>query len=374
MKVLSIFGTRPECIKMAPVIKKLKQEPRIESRVCVTAQHRQMLDQVLDLFQIRPDVDLNIMVDNQGLEETGAAILLQLKPVFEKHSPDLVLVQGDTSTTIYGALAAFYAHIPVAHVEAGLRTGDKSNPWPEEMNRRVTSLVADLHFAPTDQASENLLTDGIDPGDIIVTGNTVIDALLNVSGIIDTDPYLIAKLEKQFAFLASDRRILLVTGHRRENFGQPFEHLCLGLRELATRSDVQIVYPVHLNPRVKEPVERILGGVQHIHLIDPLDYAAFVYLMRTSYLIITDSGGVQEEAPTLGKPVLVVREKTERPEGVAAGTAKLAGTSTERIVKEASLLLDTQDEYEKMARTHNPYGDGRASQRIVKRIIDDYAT
>lgn len=373
IKVLSIFGTRPECIKMAPVIKKLKQEPRIESRVCVTAQHRYMLDQVLDLSQIKPDVDLNIMMDNQGLTEIGAAILSGLKPVLEEYQPDLVLVQGDTSTTFFAALAAFYQQVPVGHVEAGLRTGDMSAPWPEEMNRRVASILAGLHFAPTEQSRDNLLREGIESENILVTGNTVIDALLDAVQLIDNSPQLLSKFKEQYSALEPHRRTLLVTGHRRESFGKQFEDICYGLLEISRREDVQIVYPVHLNPNVQRPVKRILGDAQNVHLIGPLDYLPFVYLMRESFLILTDSGGVQEEAPSLEKPVLVMREKTERPEGVAAETAKLVGTSTERIVEEVSLLLDSQDEYEKMARAHNPYGDGHASQRIVKRILDDYA-
>ena len=373
IKVLSIFGTRPECIKMAPVIKKLKQEPRIESRVCVTAQHRYMLDQVLDLSQIKPDVDLNIMMDNQDLTEVGAAILSGLKPVLEEYQPDLVLVQGDTSTTFFAALAAFYQQVPVGHVEAGLRTGDMSAPWPEEMNRRVASILAGLHFAPTEQSRDNLLREGIESENILVTGNTVIDALLDAVQLIDNSPQLLSKFKEQYSALEPHRRTLLVTGHRRESFGKQFEDICYGLLEISRREDVQIVYPVHLNPNVQRPVKRILGDAQNVHLIGPLDYLPFVYLMRESFLILTDSGGVQEEAPSLEKPVLVMREKTERPEGVAAETAKLVGTSTERIVEEVSLLLDSQDEYEKMARAHNPYGDGHASQRIVKRILDDYA-
>lgn len=373
IKVLSIFGTRPECIKMAPVIKKLKQEPRIESRVCVTAQHRYMLDQVLDLSQIKPDVDLNIMMDNQGLTEVGVAILAGLKPVLEEYQPNLVLVQGDTSTTFFAALAAFYQQVPVGHVEAGLRTGDISAPWPEEMNRRVTSILAGLHFAPTEQSRDNLLREGIEPESILVTGNTVIDALLDVIQLIDSSPQLLSKFKEQFSFLEPRRRTILVTGHRRESFGKRFENICYALLEMSRREDVQIVYPAHLNPNVQKPVKRILDAAQNVHLIEPLDYLSFVYLMKESFLILTDSGGVQEEAPSLGKPVLVMREKTERPEGVAAGTAQLVGTSTERIVEQVSLLLDAQDEYEKMASTHNPYGDGHASQRIVKRIIDDYA-
>lgn len=373
IKVLSIFGTRPECIKMAPVIKKLEQESRIESRVCVTAQHRYMLDQVLDLSQTKPDVDLNIMMDNQDLTEIGVAILSGLKPVLEEYQPDLVLVQGDTSTTFFAALAAFYQQVPVGHVEAGLRTGDMSAPWPEEMNRRVASILAGLHFAPTEQSRDNLLREGIEPESILVTGNTVIDALLDAVQLIDNSAQLLSKFKEQYSALEPHRRTILVTGHRRESFGKRFEDICYALLEISKREDVQIVYPVHLNPNVQRPVKRILGDAQNVHLIGPLDYLPFVYLMRESFLILTDSGGVQEEAPSLDKPVLVMREKTERPEGVAAETAKLVGTSTERIVEEVSLLLDSQDEYEKMARAPNPYGDGHASQRIVKRILDDYA-
>ncbi len=357
---------------MAPVIKELKQEPRIESRVCVTAQHRYMLDQVLDLSQIKPDVDLNIMVDNQGLMEIGTAILSGLKPVLEEYQPDLVLVQGDTSTTLFAALAAFYQQVPVGHIEAGLRTGDMSAPWPEEMNRRVTSILAGLHFAPTKQARDNLLQEGIEPGSILVTGNTVIDALLDVIQLIDSSPQLLSTFKEQFSFLEPRRRTILVTGHRREIFGKRFENICYALLEISRREDIQIVYPAHLNPNVQKPVKRILDAAQNVHLIEPLDYFSFVYLMKESFLILTDSGGVQEEAPSLGKPVLVMREKTERPEGVAAGTAQLVGTSTERIVEQVALLLDAEDEYEKMARAHNPYGDGHAARRIVKRILDDY--
>ena len=370
-KVLTIFGTRPEAIKMAPVVNKLAQKDMIESKVCVTAQHREMLDSVLTLFDIQPHYDLNIMQDNQGLADITIAVLHKLERVLKEFAPHLVLVQGDTTTTFVASLAAFYQKIKVGHVEAGLRTGDMMAPWPEEMNRKLTSGLADLHFAPTEISKKNLLKENVDPVRILVTGNTVIDALVEIVARIDGDPSLARTLASQFPYLDPDRRLILVTGHRRESFGERFRCICYSLMELSRLEDVQIVYPVHLNPNVQKPVHSILGNLPNIHLIEPLDYLPFVYLMKQSYLILTDSGGVQEEAPSLGKSVLVMRDKTERPEGVAAGTVKLVGTTTENIVKEVSLLLDSREEYQKMVRAHNPYGDGRAAERIVARVIDE---
>lgn len=379
--ILTIFGTRPEAIKMAPVIKELERHPEsFKSIVCVTAQHRQMLDQVLELFEIKPDYDLNLMQPGQNLFDITANVLRGLKPVLEEVRPDLVLVHGDTTTTMAASLAAFYCNVPVGHVEAGLRTGNKHAPFPEEINRRVAGVVADLHFAPTETARQNLLREGVPTDSIHVTGNTVIDALLMTVNKIK-DKNLGAKivadlikcfpsLEGVFSRLASrDSRLVLVTGHRRENFGEGFENICLALKEIAdTHPDVEIIYPVHLNPNVQEPVRRILSNHQRIHLIAPLDYLPFVYLMDISYLIITDSGGVQEEAPSLGKPVLVMRETTERPEAVEAGTVRLVGTDGRQIVSEAARLLDERISCEVMTRAHNPYGDGTAANRIVERL------
>jgi UDP-N-acetylglucosamine 2-epimerase (non-hydrolysing) len=368
LKVLSVFGTRPEAIKMAPVIKELEKYPhRFESVVCVTAQHRQMLDQVLELFEIRPNYDLDIMKPGQDLFDVTCNVLQGLKPVLDKEKPDIVLVHGDTTTTMAASLAAFYSHIRVGHVEAGLRTGNKQAPFPEEVNRCVTGVLADLHFAPTERAQGNLLAEGVPGKAITVTGNTVIDALLTVADRVHHDAALRSRFEAQFSFLDPAKRLILVTGHRRENFGDGFERICYALAEIAeTVPDVEILYPVHLNPNVQEPVRRILGASPRIHLIQPLDYLPFVYLMERSYLIVTDSGGVQEEAPSLGKPVLVMRDTTERPEAVEAGTVKLVGANRERIVSEALLLLNDSAAYETMRRAHNPYGDGRAASRIVE--------
>jgi UDP-N-acetylglucosamine 2-epimerase (non-hydrolysing) len=380
-KVLFVFGTRPEAIKMAPVIKELQRHPEhFDTRVCVTAQHRQMLDQVLELFAIVPDFDLDIMKPGQGLTDVTCNVLLGLAPVLEGLRPDVVLVHGDTTTTMAASLAAFYAGIPVAHVEAGLRTGNKRAPFPEEINRRVTGCLADIHFAPTEQARQNLLHEGVSDATIHVTGNTVIDALLMVQEKLSEgdlgaqiEQDLVVRnprLEKVFdpsLFTIHPSRIILVTGHRRENFGDGFENICLALKEIAgAHDDVEIIYPVHLNPNVQEPVKRILADVPNVHLIEPLDYLPFIWLMDRSYLIITDSGGVQEEAPSLGKPVLVMRETTERPEAVQAGTVKLVGTDRERIVAEAAELLRNQDAYERMSHAHNPYGDGLAVKRIAE--------
>ena len=365
-KVMVVFGTRPEAIKMAPVVKALRQTPGIEPLVAVTAQHRQMLDQVLDLFDIKPDDDLDLMQANQGLPDLFARMLTGMSAVIERRKPDLMLVHGDTSTTLAASLAAFYAQVPVGHVEAGLRTGNMQAPWPEEMNRRLTAPLAALHFAPTQRAHDNLLAEGVPAERIHVTGNTVIDALLDVTRMIEADPGLQARLDAAFPFLDPNRRLFLVTGHRRENFGEGFENICRALADIASTRDVQLVYPVHLNPNVQQPVKRLLGGLDNIHLIEPLDYLPFVRLMSRAHLIITDSGGIQEEAPSLGKPVLVMRETTERPEAVEASTVLLVGTDRERITAEALRLLDDSADYESMAKAHNPYGDGHASERIAQ--------
>ena len=370
IKILSVFGTRPEAIKMAPVIKALEKHPdRFESVVCVTAQHRQMLDQVLELFAIRPDYDLNIMKHGQDLFDITCNVLQGLKPVLEKERPDMVLVHGDTTTTMAASIASFYCRTRVGHVEAGLRTHDKFAPFPEEINRRVAGAVADLHFAPTDASRQNLLREGVAADAIFVTGNTVVDALLAISERINSDPAVAGRFGREFSFLDPAKRLILVTGHRRENFGTGFEQICHALADIALAyPDVEVLYPVHLNPNVQEPVRRILGreGLDNVHLIEPVDYLPFVYLMNRSYLIITDSGGVQEEAPSLGKPVLVMRETTERPEAVVAGTVKLVGTDRERIVAEAALLLNDGHAYRAMSLAHNPYGDGQAAGRIIK--------
>ena len=349
---------------MAPVIQALRQVKGIETRVCVTAQHRQMLDQVLHLFDIRPDHDLNLMQPGQDLTDLTANVLQGLRPVLAMEQPDLVLVHGDTTTTLAAALAAYYQRIPVGHVEAGLRTGNIYAPWPEEMNRRIAGAITTVHFAPTARARDNLLREGVGEEQIHVTGNTVIDALFNVVEKARANP----DLQGHFPFLNPARRTLVVTGHRRESFGDGFQRICRALGRLAERSDVQIVYPVHLNPNVLGPVRDALGSRDNVHLIEPLDYLPFVALLDRADLIITDSGGVQEEAPSLGKPVLVIRETTERPEAVEAGTVRLVGTDEERIVGEATRLLDDPQAYAAMSRAHNPYGDGQAASRIVKVI------
>jgi UDP-N-acetylglucosamine 2-epimerase (non-hydrolysing) len=367
IKILSIFGTRPEAIKMAPVISELKQQSSyIDSRVCVTGQHRQMLDQVLSLFDISPEYDLNIMKPGQSLTEITSNVLAGLEPILKEFSPDVVLVHGDTTTSMAASLASYYQKISVGHVEAGLRTGDIYSPWPEEMNRRVASVISDLHFAPTEKSRKNLLNEGVADIQILVTGNTVIDALLNVEKKLHENANLQEEMAQRFSFLDPGKRLILVTGHRRENFGSGFERICEALKTIAENyADVEIIYPVHLNPNVKLPVNRILGEVDGIFLIEPQDYLPFVYLMTRSYLIITDSGGVQEEAPSLGKPVLITRDTTERPEAIEAGTVRLVGTNPRRIISEASSLLDNADAYEMMSKSHNPYGDGLAARRIV---------
>lgn len=370
-KVLSVFGTRPEAIKMAPVIAELKRFPqRIDSRVCVTAQHRQMLDQVLTIFNICPEYDLNIMQPGQSLADVTCYVLKGLEPILKEFKPDIVLVHGDTTTTMATSLAAYYQKIAVGHVEAGLRTGDIYSPWPEEVNRQLTSVICCHHFAPTEQSRKNLLKEGIEDKFIVVTGNTVIDALLTIVDKLHKSNELQHEMARRFNFLNADKRLLLVTGHRRENFGKGFERICDALKTIIqAHDDVEIVYPVHLNPNVLNPVNQILGGVDRIHLIEPLDYLPFIYLMSRSYLIITDSGGVQEEAPSLGKPVLVIRDTTERPEAVDAGTVRLVGMNSSRITSEVFKLLRDTAAYEAMSKSHNPYGDGQAAARIVKALL-----
>ena len=369
MNVITIFGTRPEAIKMAPVVKALASNNDVKQLVCVTAQHRDMLDQVLDIFQIKPDIDLDIMRSGQSLFDVTTDVLRGLETVLGEHKPDLVLVHGDTTTAMAAAMAAFYMQIPVGHVEAGLRSGDLAHPWPEEMNRKVIDSMAQLLFAPTEGARQALLNEGVDDARIIVTGNTVIDALMDVTKRISEEKGLKEKLAGQFAFINPQKKLLLVTGHRRESFGEGFERLCQALLRLSKRPDVEIVYPVHLNQNVREPVNRLLSDRDNIHLIEPLEYLPFVYLLDRCHLVITDSGGIQEEAPSLGKPVLVTREVTERPEAIAAGTAILVGTEEDKIVAVASSLLDDEEKYQQMAKAHNPYGDGKASRRIVETIL-----
>ncbi len=371
MKVMLVFGTRPEAIKMAPLVKGLQACPDLQTVVCVTAQHREMLDQVLRLFDIVPEHDLNIMKPGQDLFDITGNILHGLKGVFQQERPDLVLVHGDTTTTLATSLAAYYSRIAVGHVEAGLRTGNKHAPFPEEMNRKLTGALADIHFAPTPASQANLLREGVAADTIHVTGNTVIDALLAVVDKLHSDQALQAEFAQRFSFLDWTKRLVLVTGHRRENFGEGFQNICNALADIAAEhADVQVLYPVHLNPNVRQPVNDILAarGLANVHLIDPVDYLPFVYLMDRAHIIVTDSGGIQEEAPSLGKPVLVMRDTTERPEAVDAGTVKLVGTSREKIVAEARCLLTDPQAYATMSRAHNPYGDGQAVQRIVAQV------
>lgn len=369
-RVLSIFGTRPEAIKMAPVVLALEESDAFESSVCVTAQHRQMLDQVLELFGMRPDHDLDIMQPGQDLFDVTARSLLGLRDILRSERPDLVLVQGDTTTCFTAALAAFYERIPVGHIEAGLRTGNLAAPFPEEANRSLVSRIADWHFAPTEGSQANLLAEGIPAERIVVTGNTVIDALLMVRDKVERYPA--SHWQQRFSaemygrIHDTARRMILVTGHRRENFGQGFIDLCSAIRDLAaSHADWDLVYPVHLNPNVQQPVNDILKGYPNIFLIEPQDYAPFVWLMNRSHMILTDSGGIQEEAPSLGKPVLVMREVTERPEAVTAGTVRLVGTDRQKIVREVENIMQNRAVYEQMSQAHNPYGDGRAAQRII---------
>ncbi|WP_413616473.1 UDP-N-acetylglucosamine 2-epimerase (non-hydrolyzing) [Halomonas cupida] len=366
VKTLCAFGTRPEAIKMAPLALALQADERFDAKVCVTGQHREMLDQVLDLFALVPDYDLAVMRPGQDLTDVTAAILQGMRDILSEVKPDIVLVHGDTATTFAVTLAAYYQQIPVAHVEAGLRTGNIYSPWPEEANRKLTGALAQLHFAPTDRSQENLLAEGVSQDKVHVTGNTVVDALLDVVAKLEDNDSYQKQFGEHFDFLDSDRKLILVTGHRRESFGEGFERICRALHDTAAQHpEVQIVYPVHLNPNVREPVKRLLSDVDNVHLIEPLDYLPFVYLMNRSHIILTDSGGIQEEAPSLGKPVLVMRETTERPEAVQAGTVKLVGTDVARIVGELDTLLTDKKAYEAMSYAHNPYGDGKACARIL---------
>ncbi|WP_426455677.1 non-hydrolyzing UDP-N-acetylglucosamine 2-epimerase [Acinetobacter sp. KB005] len=366
-RVLLVFGTRPEAIKMAPLALKLQQNIEdFETKVCVTGQHRQMLDQVLELFNLKPDFDLNLMKPGQTLSDVTSGVLKGLEQVFEQWKPDIILVHGDTATTFAATLAGYYHKIKIGHVEAGLRTGDLYSPWPEEANRQLTGVLANYHFAPTNSSYQNLIKENVNPETIIVTGNTVIDALLQVKDKVEQDEDLIQKFEQEFKFLDKSKKLVLVTGHRRENFGQGFLNICTALANLAKKySDIQIVYPVHLNPNVQKPVNELLSGIDNIFLIQPQDYLPFVYLMNRSYLILTDSGGIQEEAPSLGKPVLVMRDTTERPEAVDAGTVRLVGTDVSTIEKSVSELLENTSLYNAMAAAHNPYGDGTSCQQII---------
>ncbi|NDJ82653.1 UDP-N-acetylglucosamine 2-epimerase (non-hydrolyzing) [Vibrio campbellii] len=365
-RVLTVFGTRPEAIKMAPLVHALSSDERFEAKCCVTAQHREMLDQVLELFEIKPDYDLDLMRAGQSLNDVTARILLELKPVLQEFKPDVVLVHGDTATTFAASLAAYYEQIAVGHVEAGLRTGNIYSPWPEEANRKLTGALTQYHFAPTETSQNNLLRENFDKENISVTGNTVIDALLMIKEKIDHDEALQHSLSEQFPFLHEDKKLVLVTGHRRESFGGGFERICEALAFTAQKHpEAQIVYPMHLNPNVREPVNRILAGISNVHLIEPQQYLPFIYLMNRSHIILTDSGGIQEEAPSLGKPVLVMRDTTERPEAVEAGTVKLVGTNVDRIVTGLTTLLQDEQAYKEMSFAHNPYGDGKACQRIL---------
>ncbi|MBL4680764.1 MAG: UDP-N-acetylglucosamine 2-epimerase (non-hydrolyzing) [Pseudomonadales bacterium] len=369
-KILIVFGTRPEAIKLAPLILALKAHPNFQTKVCVTGQHRQMLDQVLSLFDIKPDFDLDLMKPNQDLMDITSNVLLGLRDMFCEYLPDRLIVQGDTTTTFAASLAAHYHKVSIAHVEAGLRTGNLFSPWPEEANRKMTSALTDLHFAPTTTSANNLRSENVDEACIFVTGNTVIDALFQVIDKIKSDVDLQQSIKASLPTLNPDKKLILVTGHRRESFGDGFENICQAIALLADRDDVEIIYPVHLNPNVQEPVNRTLADKKNVHLIAPQDYLPFVYLMNQAYIILTDSGGVQEEAPSLGKPVLVMRDTTERPEAVEVGTAKLVGTDTQIIVKEANHLLDNKDSYKLMSQTHNPYGDGKATARIIEGLLN----
>jgi len=376
-KILIVFGTRPEAIKMAPLVKEFKNQSNLfKLRVCVTAQHREMLDQVLDLFEIQPDYDLNLMKQGQDLYDITAKVLLGMKKVLEDFKPDIVLVHGDTTTTSATALAAFYQQIKIGHIEAGLRTGDVLSPWPEEANRQMTGVLANYHFAPTLTSQKNLIKENKDSENIVVTGNTVIDALFLALDKIKNNKTLEKQIISQlsnFGYLfQKSKKIILVTGHRRENHGQGFINICKALKQIALENPtIDIVYPVHLNPNVQKPVQQILSNIDNIYLIKPLQYEQFTYLMDKSYFIITDSGGIQEEAPSLGKPVLVMRDTTERPEALEAGTVKLVGTNTKLIIKEAQELLDNKEEYEKMSKSHNPYGEGIACQKITKFLMNE---
>jgi UDP-N-acetylglucosamine 2-epimerase len=368
-RLLIVFGTRPEALKCFPVVRAALADSRFVTQVCVTAQHRDMVDQVIELTGIPVDYDLDIMSPGQTLFDVTARVLTGMERVLTESKPDIVMVQGDTTTAMAAALAAFYKRIPVAHIEAGLRSHNIDSPFPEELNRRIAGDIARWHFAPTSEARDNLIAEGKEPSHIFVTGNTVIDTLLHFSGAMDDDGLMRAELAARFPFLDPGKKLILVTGHRRENFDGGIDRICTALKILATRGDVQIVYPVHPNPNVRGVVETQLSDVPNIHLISPQDYLPFLYLQKQSYLVLTDSGGVQEEAPSLGKPVLVMRENTERPEGVAAGTARLVGTDIDKILANANRLLDDPAAYRSMAERHNPYGDGRTSARIIEELL-----
>jgi UDP-N-acetylglucosamine 2-epimerase (non-hydrolysing) len=372
-RILTVFGTRPEAIKMAPLVLALAVDDRFESKVCVTAQHREMLDQVLDLFELKPDFDLNIMRPDQSLSDVTTAILTGMKLIFEEYKPDVVLVHGDTATTFAASLSAYYQQIKVGHVEAGLRTGNIYSPWPEEANRKLSSVITSYHFAPTTGSKENLLAEGVPEGDITVTGNTVIDALFWVRKKLQKEKSITEELASRFDYLDENKKLILVTGHRRESFGGGFDKICEALRQIAImHPKTQILYPVHLNPNVQEPVNRLLNDLDNIYLIEPQQYLPFCYLMNRAWFILTDSGGIQEEAPSLGKPVLVMRETTERPEAVDAGTVRLVGTDIELIVGQANLLLTDSAEYQKMSKAHNPYGEGKACALICDKLAEIY--
>ncbi len=372
LKILTVFGTRPEAIKMVSVVRELAAATDFDVKVCVTAQHRSMLDQVLELFSIKPDFDLDIMTPGQDLSDITSKVLAGMRTVLREWRPDYVLVHGDTTTTMATSLAAYYERIAIGHVEAGLRTGNIYSPWPEEINRKLTGAIAKVHFAPTEHAKQNLLNEGVSAKNICVTGNTVVDALLDVVQRLETDAALRRQMESQFSFLDSKKKLVLVTGHRRENFGSGFENICHALNEISQLDDVEVLYPVHLNPNVQEPVQRILKGNPNIHLIDPVGYLPFVYLMNRASILLTDSGGIQEEAPSLGKPVLVMRDTTERPEAVAAGTVRLVGTSVRSIVDGTRTLLTDPAEYSRMSNAANPYGDGTSALQIVNFLRENH--
>ncbi len=367
-KILIIFGTRPEAIKMAPVIKGLQKDNDFSTKICVTGQHREMLDQVLEIFKIVPDYDLNLMKDKQTLSSLTSSILMGLDPVIKSFSPDIILVHGDTSTTFAASLSAYFANVKVGHVEAGLRTGNLFSPWPEEGNRKLTGVLTNYHFAPTKLSQENLINEGVNTEHIYITGNTVIDSLIMAQKLINEETSLNKKFNKIFSFLDLSKKLILVTGHRRESFGEGFENICKALQTIAENDDLEILYPVHLNPNVQDPVNRLLSKSKNIFLIKPQDYLPFVYLMSRSFLILTDSGGIQEEAPSLGKPVLVMRDTTERPEAIKAGTVKLVGTDKEIICNEVEDLVNNKKSYAQMSQAHNPYGDGKATSRIIKAL------
>lgn len=369
-KVLFVFGTRPEAIKMAPLINEMVERKIFNVKVCITAQHREMLDQVLNIFNIKPDFDLNVMKPNQKLEDITSLIIKGVGKVIDQYEPDLVLVHGDTTTTFSATLAAFYRQVKVGHVEAGLRTGDILSPWPEEANRKLTGAIANFHFAPTEIAKNNLLKENINNKNIIVTGNTVIDSLKQTIKKISQDKLILSNLKERFNFLDGNKKLILVTGHRRESFGESFKNICLALKKIAERNkDIQIIYPVHLNPNIKNPTNKILKNINSIFLLEPLDYLAFCYLMEKSYIVLTDSGGIQEEAPSLGKPVLVMRETTERPEAVEANTVELVGTNQDKIITKTELLINDLDHYKIMSNAVSPYGDGKAAKRISDFLV-----